>query len=323
MANSKRLKWTDKMISRLKELFYDHSYTEIGKILSKEFKVKVSANAARKAYERYEYPILDKSNKENAPKILIYDVETTPMISYTWGMWDQNIGLNQVIEESTLLSWSAKWYGEDEVMYDDVRGQKDLRDDKKVLKSLWKLLDEADITVAHNGNSFDHKVVNARFIVNGMKPPSSYKKMDTKVMAKRHFRFMSNKLQYLTDTLCSKYKKMSHGKFPGFSMWSECLKGNKEAFDEMKAYNEMDVLSLEELFDKLLPWESASIFNMYHGEHDKCTCGSTDFKKAGFHITNSSKFQKYKCKNCGAEYRDRENLISKEERKKLRMPTKR
>lgn len=323
MAKSRSIKWTDKMINRLKDLFHDHSYTEIGKILSKEFKVKVSANAARKAYERYEFPILNKSKKENAPKILLFDVETSPVIGYTWGLFDQNIGLNQVLQESTVLSWSAKWYKDDNVMYEDVSKQKNFRDDKTILKNLWKLLDEADIVVGHNARSFDVKVVNARFIINGMKPPSGYKVMDTRTMAKRHFRFLSNKLQYLTDSLCSDYKKLSHAKFSGFSLWSECLKGNKDAWAEMKEYNEMDVLSLEELFERLLPWESASIFDMYNGDYDKCTCGLSSFKKSGFHITNSSKFQKYKCKNCGAEYRDRENLVSKEDRKKIRMPSKR
>lgn len=245
--------------------------------------------------------------KKAGPKILLFDLETTPMEAYVWGIWDQNIGLNMIKEESTILSWSAKWLGDDKIMYDDVYGQKNLRDDKRIVKSLVELIDEADIVVGHNSDSFDVKVMNARIIKNGLKPPSSYKRMDTKKMAKKHFRFLSNKLQYLTDSLCTTYKKSSHGKFPGFSMWKECLKGNKEAFQEMKEYNILDVTSLEELFVQMLPWESASIFNSYKS-NDSCSCGSHKFKKAGFAHTTTAKYQKYKCKKCGAESRGTENL---------------
>jgi uncharacterized protein YprB with RNaseH-like and TPR domain len=257
--------------------------------------------------------------KQAGPKILLFDLETTPLVAYTWGLWDQNIGLNQIIEESTILSWSAKWLGDDKVMYEDVYGQKNLRDDKEILEKLLKLIEEADIVVGHNSDSFDVKVMNARVIKNGLKPPSSYKRMDTKKMAKKHFRFLSNKLQYLTDSLCDTYKKSEHGKFPGFSMWKECLNNNKEAFKEMREYNILDVTSLEELFVKMLPWESASIFNSYKN-NDSCSCGSTSFKKNGFYHTTTAKYQKYKCKKCGAESRgtDNLNLITSKKRNTVR-----
>jgi DNA polymerase elongation subunit (family B) len=191
-------------------------------------------------------------------------------------------------------------------MYEDVSKEKNVRNDKKILKSIWKLLDEADIVVGHNSDQFDVKVLNARFIKNGMKPPSSFKKMDTKKLSKKHFRFMSNKLAYLTDSLC-RTKKSSHGKFPGFSMWEQCLKGNKEAFKEMKAYNIVDVTSMEELFLKILPWENSDIFNTYQNE-DSCTCGNKKFKKSGFIYTTKAKYQRYKCTKCGSESRGIENL---------------
>lgn len=253
-------------------------------------------------------------NTKNGPKILLFDIETTPLKVYTWGLWDQTIGLNQVLEETTVLSWSAKWLGDHKIMYEDVCGQKDIRDDKKIVKKLRDLLNEADIVVGHNSDSFDVKVINTRIIQNGLKPPSSYKRMDTKKLAKKHFRFMSNKLEYLTDSLCTKFKKSSHAKFPGFSMWDECLKGNKEAFKEMKEYNIADVTSLEELFLNLLPWESSTVFNAYK-DNDSCSCGSTDFKNNGFVYTVVGKYQRYSCKKCGAESRGTENLNGSKKRR--------
>jgi hypothetical protein len=224
-----------------------------------------------------------------------------------------------VKEDWSILGWCAKWYGDDEIFYEDVKGQKNGRDDKKILQKMWQLLDEADIVVGHNSDRFDVKKLAARFIMHGMQPPSSFKRIDTMKLAKKHFSFTSNKLEYLTDKLCVRYKKLKHGNFPGFSMWEQCLRKNPKAFDEMKEYNIYDVLSLEELFGIFLPWESSILFQVY-GPQDKplCTCGSKSFKKSGFYYTNTGKFQKFRCTKCGAEYRDRENLIDKETRKGLK-----
>ena len=261
---------------------------------------------------------------KNGPKVLIYDIETAPLLGYVWGLWENNVALNQVHSDWHVLSWSAKWLGspETDVMYMDQRNEKNVEDDRKILQAIWDLLDEADIVVTQNGKSFDQKKLNARFILNGFQPPSSYKHIDTKQIASKHFGFTSNKLEYMTDKLCVKYKKQKHKKFAGFEMWRECLAGNIEAWKEMETYNKYDVLSLEELYTKLIPWDNAINFNVYHDEEDHvCKCGSTSFIKNGFYYTSSGKFQKHKCKDCGAEYRDKENLFSKEKRQSLKMPT--
>ena len=126
----------------------------------------------------------------------------------------------------------------------------------------------------------------------------------------------------MSDKLCTSYKKQKHGKFPGFSMWKECLAGNKEAWKEMEEYNRYDVLALEELYKKLIPWDNSINFSLYHDEAKHvCKCGSEQFSKNGFYYTSSGKFQKYKCKKCGHETRSKTNLFSKEKRKSLRMET--
>jgi hypothetical protein len=103
-------------------------------------------------------------------------------------------------------------------------------------------------------------------------------------------------------------------------MWKECLAGNVEAWKEMEHYNKFDVLALEELYTKLIPWDNSINFNLYHDSEDHvCKCGSTSFIKNGFYYTSSGKYQKHKCKQCGAEHRDKENLFSKEKRASLKM----
>lgn len=263
---------------------------------------------------------------KNGPKILLIDIETAPILGYVWQLWDQNVALNQIKADWYVLSWSAKWLGTSprQVMYADQRKVKNIEDDSGILKSIWKLLDEADIVITQNGKAFDHKKLNARFILNDMKPPSSFKYIDTLILAKKHFAFTSNKLEYMSDKLCKKYKKLKHAKFSGFEMWSECLKRNPAAWREMEKYNKYDVLALEELYGKLIPWDNSINFNVYTDSlSHKCTCGSTDFVNNGCYFTATAKFQRYKCKDCGSEIRGRENLLSKEKRKSLKTGTSR
>ena len=290
------------------------TWKEIADILKTEFGLNKTFESVRKIFYRYSDGTRPSTLKK--PKILLFDIETLPMEAYIWSIWQDNVGLNMLKEDWSVLSYAAKWMGEPEVFYEDVSGQKDLRDDSKVLRGIWKLLDEADYVVGHNSDSFDVKKLNARFALNGMQPPTSYRRLDTKKLAKKHFNFTSNKLSYLTDKFCKTYKKLDHSEMSGFTMWRECLNKNPRAFEIMEEYNKYDVLSLEELFQVFLPWENANLFSLYNHEIEPtCTCGSQEFKKAGFHYTTASKFQKYRCKNCGAEYRDTKNLNDKDKKK--------
>ncbi len=255
------------------------------------------------------------------PKILALDIETAPVLGYVWALFDQNVALNQIEKDWHVLSWAAKWVGDapSKTMYMDQRNAKNIEDDSRILKKIWELIDESDIVLTQNGKKFDLKKLNARFIQHGFQPPSSYKHIDTLVIAKKHFAFTSNKLEYMTDKLCKKYKKLKPSKFPGFYMWKECLAGNKEAWDEMEKYNRYDVLSLEELYTKLQPWDSSINFNLYDNSSSTvCPCGSPTFISKGFRYTTSGKYARFKCKGCGAETQGRDNLFSKEKRASLR-----
>lgn len=255
------------------------------------------------------------------PRVLIFDIETAPILGYVWGLWDNNVGLNQIAHDWYVLSWSAKWLGDgpNKTMYADQRNAKDVEDDFKILKKIWKLLDQADVVVTQNGKRFDVKKLNARFILNGMKPPSSFRHIDTLVLAKKHFGFTSNKLAYMTDKLCTKYKKLDHGKFAGFEMWKQCLAGNLDAWKEMETYNKYDVLSLEELYTKLIVWDDTIDFNIYNEDlANNCKCGSSHYVKNGFVYSNTGKFQRFRCQKCGAESRSKENLLSKNKKASLR-----
>lgn len=254
------------------------------------------------------------------PKILVYDIETSPIISYVWGLWDQNIGINQIKQDWHVLAWAAKWLEEpaSNIKYMDQRNAKSLENDKAILKGIWKLLDEADVVVTQNGKQFDEKRLNARFILHGMKPPSSYKHVDTRQIAKKKFGFTSNSLEFMTHTLCSKYKKLKKRKFSGFDLWSGCLTGNRAAWNEMEKYNKLDVLALEELYLVMRPWDNSINYGLFNSmAKSTCSCGSTSFIKKGMVYTNKGMYQRYLCKGCGANFKAGQNQIEAKKRKQL------
>lgn len=260
--------------------------------------------------------------KPQGPRVLFVDIETAPMLGYVWSLWENNVALNQLHSDWYVLSWAARWRGDPpgKMLYQDQRKAKVMEDDKEILKGIWKLLDEADVVVGQNGKAFDVKKLNARFILQGLKPPSSYKIIDTMLLAKKHFGFTSNKLEYMADKLCVKYKKLTQRVFAGFDLWKGCLARNKAAWTEMEKYNKHDVLALEEVFNKLITWDSSVNFDMYtDDEVATCKCGSTEFQRYGYAYTGAGKYQRYQCKSCGTETRDKVNLFSKTKKASLRV----
>lgn len=263
---------------------------------------------------------LRKEFKETAaptkkgPRVLIYDIETAPLLGYCWSLWDNNIGLNQIHSDWHVLSWAAKWMGEEDVYYQDQRDAKNVEDDKQLLQGIWKLLDECDFVITQNGKKFDQKKLNARFVIHGMKPPSTYRHIDVLQIAKSQFGFTSNKLQYMTETLCKKYKKSGHAKFSGFELWSECLNGNIEAWSEMENYNILDILSLEELYSIISPWDAKlPNFSVYDDEPSE----NEEWVKDGFVYSNLGKYDRYRNTITGQQRRGNVNLLSKEKRDSL------
>lgn len=232
-------------------------------------------------------------------KCLIFDIETSPITAHVWGLKDQNIGLNQIVKDWDVMAWGAKWLGApvSEIQYMDRRNDKD---DKRILKALWKLLDEADVVITQNGKRFDSRKLNARFIQHGMTPPSPYKHIDTYLLIKASADFTSNRLEYLTDTLCTKYKKLSHSKFPGMSLWNECLKGNNRAWEEMKTYNIHDVLSTEELYQVVKAWGPNNMPRLY-SEPSKCSACGFKAQRRGTELKGKTLVQRIHCQNpsCG------------------------
>lgn len=248
-------------------------------------------------------------------KILTLDIETAPKVAYVWRFFKENIGAKQVREHGHIMSFAAKWLDSEEIMYEENRKA----DDKKIVKSLIQLLDEADMVIAHNAKRFDLPVIRGRALVHGLFPPSQYKMIDTLVTAKKEFKFESNSLAYLAIALGCEEKE-AHKNFPGFELWLECLRGNPKAWEEMKTYNIQDVVTLEEVYLKMRPWMTTHPNIGVHQENSVSVCphcGSGHIHFRGYYTTNVSKFRKFQCQDCGGWGRARTTEYPKDKRKAL------
>ena len=253
------------------------------------------------------------------PKILCFDIETLPLESYTWGLFDQNVGLNQIKTDWAALSIAAKWLGEDEVWYEDTRHKATIRDDKDMIAKLCALLDQADIVVGQNVKKFDMRKIRARAMMHGLPPFKEPLVQDTMLMARSIGSFTSNKLEYLSKNLTDA-PKSAHAKFPGFELWLGVMQGNQEAWDEMREYNIQDVIATEKLYLALRPWvrNHPNVAHWYNDDQRRCPrCGSVNLHNNGTTFRGVSEYYAYTCSDCGGHSRSRFTLSTKDKRKAL------
>ena len=227
-------------------------------------------------------------------KILLLDIETSPLTAYTWGLWNQNIPIKAIVDSGSVLCWSSKWLGESKIMFQSIyKSGKD-----KMLSNIHQLLDEADCVVHYNGSRFDIPTLNKEFIEANMPPPAPYSQVDLLKVARKQFRFPSNKLDYVGKAL-NVGGKLEH---EGYDLWIKCMANDKAAWKRMEEYNKQDVLLLEKVYNRMLPWIEG---HPNHGIIDNkaycCPkCGHDTVIRRGFSYTLSGKYQRYQCKGCGA-----------------------
>jgi predicted RNA-binding Zn-ribbon protein involved in translation (DUF1610 family) len=207
-------------------------------------------------------------------------------------------------KEWHILCWTAKWLDNKTPITSALPDfkecyKKDPESDKQILIKLWKLLDEADIVVTHNGVNFDIKKINSRFICNGMLPTSPFKQVDTCLTARKKFGFTSNKLGDLGKILGLGAKKDTGG----FKLWKQCMAGDLKAWKKMVSYCKGDVYLLEKVYKKMLPFiDTHPNLGIYmNSDKPRCTnCGHTKLTKRGLSRNTSFTYQRLVCNKCGS-----------------------
>ena len=233
------------------------------------------------------------------------DIETAPHTVFAWGLYDQNISIDQIVAPGYTLCWSAKWYKKPGVMFSSIK--KDGPD--KMIDAVHKLLDEADAVCHYNGTSFDIPTLNRDFLVRGIKPPAPVHEIDLLMTARRRFRLASNKLHYVARAL-GLGQKLKH---KGMELWKKCMEGDPASWAVMERYNKMDVVLLERVYEALLPWiKNHPNRALYKQSHNlTCNnCGSKNLERRGFSKTKTNTFQRFQCCDCGTWLRDKNAVKS-------------
>lgn len=249
-------------------------------------------------------PLLDTPSLIKDPdyqkKILLIDLETAPNLGSYFELWREG-NILWTFQHWYILCFGWKWLGEKEthiVALPDFKiWKKDKTNDEELVKVLWDLFNKAEIIIAQNGDRFDIRKSNARFLKWRLEPPSPYKTIDTLKIARKYFKLDSNKLDDLGDYLGIGRKLRTEK-----GLWKDCMEGNLKAWKYMKEYNKQDVILLEKVYYKLRGWQTNSPnMNLIYGSIFSCpTCGSSECHKRGYGITRVNTYQRWQCQNCGA-----------------------
>lgn len=243
-------------------------------------------------------------------QILALDIETAPHKVFAWGLWSQDIHIDNIVEPGYTLCWAAKWIGKKKVYFNSIHHY----DKNKMLQEIYDLICKADAVVHYNGTKFDMPILNQEFQSIGLPPPDPYSEIDLLKTVRRRFRLPSNKLDYVARHLGIEGKT----KHMGMQMWRDCMEGCPKAWDIMKRYNIQDVRLLETVHDELLPWITPYPNLGHFSDHDLVCprCESTDIIKAGKETRTIVPYQRYRCKSCQGLMRGERLVLEKKPKTK-------
>ncbi len=249
-------------------------------------------------------------------KILLIDLETSHDLLAKFGLYPEYTNPENIIKGASIICAAWKWFEQKEIHSANVVDKpksfsKDRNNDKNVVLELKKAMEKADVIVAHNGDRFDVKWFNTRCLYHGIPEIAPPFTIDTLKIAKKHYRFSSNKLDYLGKYLGVGRKIKTHNHW-----WLAIVDLNvptKEAIKlakKMEAYNKMDVLLLERVFKKLKHRAVMPNATLFH-DTPICicpNCSSDDVQRSGIKVNKSGRYQRFHCMQCSSWFMDKKAL---------------
>lgn len=227
------------------------------------------------------------------PRVLTVDIETSPNIVYSWGLFKQNIAPVQVIESTRMLCFAAKWHGDKKLTFrSEFHNTRE-----EMVNEAWRLYDEADVVQTYNGIGFDNPHLMREFLLMGLGPPSPWVDIDLLQVNRKRFRFTSNKLVYVTEYL-GLDAKMDAG---GMELWKRVMAGDPAAWEKMRRYNMRDVVITEQLGDVLSPWITSPHMGQWTGNTSCCyRCGSDQLAFVGLVYGKTTAYPSFVCAVCNS-----------------------
>lgn len=235
--------------------------------------------------------------KIRSPRILFWDIETSPNIVMSWHIGQKvSLSTESIVEERKIICICYKW--SDEKAVKSLTWDKD-KCDKSLLEKFSPILSSADFVVAHNGDKYDYRFFNGRLLKHGLSPVNDVVTVDTLKYARKAFFLNSNKLDYIARYL-GLGKKADNG---GMDTWKKiCLEGCDKAMKRMVKYCKVDVLILEAVYNSVKAYMPIPKINMSNQLMQKecCpSCGEKNSIKQGRRVRGKKLHQRYQCQSCG------------------------
>ena len=248
------------------------------------------------------------------PKIISFDLEVSPAVGWFYPPTYET-GILKVEERQKLMSFAWQVVGEKKIHSLNLSQMNTYhnnpRDDKALTVELHQVMSEADILLGQNSDNFDIKMANYFFIKNGLEPVPPSKSIDTKKIAKRYFRFASNKLDNLGEELGVGGKtKITQG-----DIWYDCyVLGDPKAWKLMNEYCENDVRITTEIYLKMRGFmRSHPNLARLSGDFDACpVCGGFNYRVRAYRHTSVGRYHQYSCNDCDTYFRDRQAISEKD-----------
>ena len=233
--------------------------------------------------------------EQREPKILLYDLEVSRDVVEGYGN-KYEFRVVKTIRHQELMCYAYKWLGTNKTVF---VSRHDFKTYKEFVESLWEVLNEADIVIAHNANKFDNKMSNRFFVKENLRPVSPYRSIDTLQVARSNFKFQSNGLNDLGEYLgLGKKEKITYA-----DLEEDFMSDNpsRKTVSAMKKYNIQDITLLEAIYLRLLPYiKNHPNISVISQRVDTCPrCGGNHLQARGQAISNTAIYKRFQCIDCG------------------------
>lgn len=259
------------------------------------------------------YKVLKQKIKDQKLRVLFYDIETSPMLVWTF-MIGQKVSLQhgQIEKESKVISIQYKFEGDEhaKALHWDRTGNPSEGDDSSMLEEFVHILNSANVVIGQNSRSFDQKVLNWRLNVLNLTPVTDVVMLDTLTLARNSFRAPSNKLDYRSSVYGFGGKHKME-----FQDWIDVVKGDDKKLQKMLKYGIKDVEDTQKLFWKELPYyrslpiSLAALVKEPKEAKPSCPrCAAAKQKKFDVYPTASGNKLRFTCRGCGHIWKDSKQL---------------
>lgn len=283
------------------------SYRKAAKVIAQENEGINAGSLSAYMRQKKWFKGIIPQNLPPSARVLLYDLETSPDLRYSWGKWQAGGSDEMLVRESFLICFSAKWLLEDGII-EHCLTPEEIREgnDSRIVKELHKLLNEADVLIAHNILKFDRPKANTRFIYWGLPPLKPVKMIDTLTHARRQFKIYSNRL----DFLGRRFFGIGGKDEMNISDWLACMNGDAETLVKMQKYCSQDVRLLEDVYLKLRAWiqPHPNLALMEPGGVLRCpVCTSENIRIESEYQTLVNVYNSWRCGDCGSVSKSRKN----------------